>query len=197
MKAFIQYALVLFCITAVACAILAMVNQATYQVREDNKAEAKKIAQQLIFPDAQDFFEVIYKDTEKDSLVYYEVFDDQENFLGYILNAEGKGYAGKIEIMVGLEVDRSIKMLKVLDQKETPGLGDNCKKDDFPNRYIGRSRDDLTVDKDGGKIDSITGATITTRAITQSIKEYIEKLEKHLPQPIPSDEMSETIEEAL
>jgi len=188
MKAFIQYALVLFCITAVACAILAMVNQTTEPLIAQNKIATEDAARQEIFPGAS------FTQRTLEGLQFYDVFDQGENLLGYIINTSAQGYSSNIVAMVGLNTDLSIKMVKVIDQQETPGLGTNCTKPDFLHRYVGLSIGNLKVDKDGGEIISLTGATITTRALTSSIKEYIEKLERLLPKPMPEEE---TQEEAL
>jgi len=192
MKAFIQYALVLFCITAVACAILAMVNQTTEPLIAQNKIATEDAARQDIFPGAS------FTERTVEGLEFYDVFDDGENLLGYILNTSAQGYSSTIVAMVGLNTDLSIKMVKVIDQQETPGLGTNCTKTGFLDRFVGLSIGNLKVDKDGGEIVSLTGATISTRALTSSIKEYIERLERLLPKPMPEDKFEESeAQEAL
>jgi electron transport complex protein RnfG len=96
--------------------------------------------------------------------------------------------------MVGLNKDMTINKIAVIKQKETPGLGDKCKADWFSDKFTNLSKQDLRVDKDGGKIVSITGATITTRAVTRSIKNYIELLEKEMEEIVEIEEIEEVTE---
>jgi electron transport complex protein RnfG len=74
-------------------------------------------------------------------------------------------------------------MIKIISQKETPGLGALCVNSEPFNgkkwstlQFVGKGIGDLKVDKDGGPIVSITGATITSRAITNSIKDKLSTL---------------------
>lgn len=76
-----------------------------------------------------------------------------------------KGFSGHFEIMVGFKPDGTIYKTDVLDQKETPGLGDKMKtkwKDQFNDKNPGIFK--LIVKKDGGEVDAITASTITSRA---------------------------------
>ena len=82
--------------------------------------------------------------------------------------------------MVGLDNQLKVITIKVIDQAETPGLGANCATETFPDRFKGKSMEELVVDKDGGSIASLTGATITTRAIATSIKDQIRALKTDL-----------------
>jgi len=87
------------------------------------------------------------------------------------------GYSGDIDFIVGINInDSSIAGVRVLSHKETPGLGDkvDLRKSDWILGFDGRSLGNpdfsqWTVKKDGGEFDGFTGATITPRAVTQSI----------------------------
>ena len=85
-----------------------------------------------------------------------------------------------MKTMVGLDKDMKVLAIKVVDQGETPGLGANCTKEDFPARFTGKAEEEMLVDKDGGQIKSLTGATITTRAIANSIRDCIKILKTDL-----------------
>jgi len=227
MKTMIHYAFVLLAISAVACAILALVNNQTAPLIAENKVKAELEARQAMFPDAVITF--IDKDTttvpepnpinddppivmsEADyrnvprrptkfydpTFVYYEAHDAEGNLLGYILDTEGKGYGSTIKVMVGVTTDYTIQKVKILEQQETPGLGTNCEKPEFLQRFIGKKpgRNDiwnngwfLRVDKDGGDIQSISGATITSRAVTKAIKTAVDKLIARTYVYIPSED---------
>jgi electron transport complex protein RnfG len=97
--------------------------------------------------------------------------------------------------MVGVNPDLTINKIKVISQQETPGLGANCEAADFQARFMGLSEAQMKVDKDGGDVKSITGATITTRAITNSIRAGLETLKKQASMPAPAATPVEETEE--
>ncbi len=81
------------------------------------------------------------------------------------------GYAGDINFMVGVNVDGVIQGIKILKYSETPGLGSKIAGEDFTKQYLGRSLADpanWAVTKDGGTFVPITGATISSRAVTKA-----------------------------
>ena len=83
-----------------------------------------------------------------------------------------------VKTMVGVTPDLKVNRIKIIEQKETPGLGANCEKPKFQQQFENKNKSEMTVDKDGGNIISITGATITTRTVTNSIKAGLNFLEK-------------------
>lgn len=84
-----------------------------------------------------------------------------------------RGYSGPIEMMVGIDPQGKVKGLKILNQRETPGLGANIVKPGFLNQFIGKSQKDPLEPK--SDIDAITGATISSRAVCQGVKEALRK----------------------
>jgi Na+-translocating ferredoxin:NAD+ oxidoreductase subunit G len=106
---------------------------------------------------------------------------------GYVFIAKGKGYSSVIETMVGVGLDGKITGNKILSQQETPGLGTKVIESRpnennpswFTGQFVGKSAEDnLKVKKDGGEIDAVTGATVTPRAITNSINKGLVKLKE-------------------
>lgn len=90
---------------------------------------------------------------------------------GWVVKAGGQGYADKIELLIGLDAKRNtITGLFVLEQKETPGLGNKIIVDTWRNQFIGK-RTDLpltvikTADRGAATIDAVTGATISSKAV--------------------------------
>lgn len=175
MKTYLKYGLTLFMIVMIACGLLAWVNTRTEPKIRENLRIAEENARKQVFPLADRFDEVNHE-----KLNYYVAYDSGDNLLGYAFIAQDFGYSGIIQTMVGLNKDFTINRIAILSQSETPGLGDNCKKPDFAEKFIGLGKDALKVDKDGGPVISITGATMTTRIVTNSIKKYIEILESVL-----------------
>jgi electron transport complex protein RnfG len=171
MKDVIIYSVILFLIVGISCGILAYVNQLTEPYIKENKRVAEENARLAVFPEATTFIKNTF-----DSFEYYHVYDAEENLLGYTFIASKFGYADVIRTMVGVYTDKTINRIAILEQKETPGLGTKYESPSFTDRFSGLRQSDLKIDRDGGKIDSITGATITARAIVNSIHEYIDIL---------------------
>ena len=84
-----------------------------------------------------------------------------------------EGYAGDIKLTIGFDMEGTITGLEVLSMNETAGLGAKIKDDEFSNQYIGIKADELIVTKTGkqsdNEIDAISGATITTSAVTKAV----------------------------
>lgn len=96
------------------------------------------------------------------------------------------GYSGAIELIVGVNRDGSVAGVRVLQHRETPGLGDavDHRKSDWINSFRGRSLNNpaserWTVRKDGGDFDQFTGATITPRAVVQAIARTLQYAENN------------------
>lgn len=83
-----------------------------------------------------------------------------------------KGFSGYFSLMVGFLPDGTIHNISVLDQKETPGLGSKMKEDKFKNQFLGKNPETykLLVTKDGGDVDAITAATISSRAYCDAVQ---------------------------
>ncbi len=97
--------------------------------------------------------------------------------IGYLFIAYGKGYSSTIQTMVAADLAGSVRSSAILYQQETPGLGANVA---TPSKLIenfsGRSAEGILLSKDGGEIDAITGCTITSRAVTNSVREGLEAM---------------------
>ncbi len=124
------------------------------------------------------------KDEENNVILYSGYKDAGKNHLvGYALPVVSRGYSSDIRSIVGIDSTFSnILAIKVLSQKETPGLGTRCQEIKsgesdpwFQRQFHDKVVEGLAVDKDGGTIQSITAATITSRAITDGISHQIEK----------------------
>ena len=150
-----------------------------------NKAAAKARALEAVMSPA------LYDQSLLDSpitLAQTDQLDVAENSLGYaainhsvvqgiVLPVVAKdGYSGDISMLIGLNRDGVIQGVRVLEHKETPGLGDKVerKKSAWIDAFIGHSLantspDEWAVTKDGGLFDGFTGATITPRAVVSAV----------------------------
>ncbi len=174
MKDFIRFAFVLFVVAAVASGILAFVNNFTQPIIKENQRKDKENARKEVLPQATVFDSIGTINNE----TAYAAKDKDGNIIGYTFVAAGYGYSSNVKTMVGLKSDFSINKIKIIFQSETPGLGANSEKPEFQNQFKGKNLSDLKVDKDGGAIKSLTGATITSRAVTNSINKGIFKIKE-------------------
>jgi electron transport complex protein RnfG len=89
--------------------------------------------------------------------------------IGYIVEGYGKGYSSYIHVLASVDKDFLVQKIKILGHGETPGLGDEIEKDYFLDQFKNKSVDNLEVVKaeTAEKVQSITGATISTRAVTE------------------------------
>ncbi len=99
----------------------------------------------------------------------YKVYDASD-LIGYAYIAQGKGYGGYIDILVGLEDENTIKGINIIKHSESPGLGARIVEDKYRDQYIGLDITDSEMKFDGGEIDSITGATISSNAVADAVR---------------------------
>ena len=89
-----------------------------------------------------------------------------------------KGYGGKIHLMVGLNPDRTVISYQVLAGRETRGVGDKLTTPAFIARFKDLPAATVAVTKDGGEIDAITGATITSRAVCDAVANAAQRIDR-------------------
>jgi len=103
--------------------------------------------------------------------------------IGYIAETFGKGYSSYINILVSVDRNFVVKKINVLHHGETPGLGDEIEKEYFLNQFEGKAADNLVVVKGEtvNKIQAITGATISSRAVTEDgVRSGVKMLQEKL-----------------
>ena len=176
----INMLLALFVITAVSGGVLGLVYGFTKDAIAEVDLKKNQAAIQAVLPLEG---EISYK---ADTLVYTEngatttfpcnlAYDADGNFRGAAVKTSEGGFGGKIDMMVGFLADGTIKGTSVLSHSETPGLGANMTgkfKDQFVDKNPASFK--LTVTKDGGDVDAITAATITSRAFSKAVnKAYL------------------------
>lgn len=114
----------------------------------------------------------IMPDNGKDSITINQAFKSGE-FVGTAVGTySNKGYdATQIQLMVGFLTDGSISNISVIQQKETPGLGTKMKESKFKDQFNKKNPAEfrLNVKKDGGNVDAITAATISSRAFCDAV----------------------------
>ncbi len=181
MKYYLKLGFILLAVCAVATGILAYLNTVTAPMIAEVKRIDAENARKEVMPDATSFEKQFLVDgSENDTDIYFIAKNDAGEMVGYVITVSKYGYSSDVKTVVGLKQDLSINKIKVIEQAETPGLGAKASLPEFADKFNGKKLPQLLVDKDGGEIVSITGATITTRTITVSINEGIVKLQAKL-----------------
>lgn len=117
---------------------------------------------------------------EGDSLDVYPAKKDSV-LTGYAVNTyTQKGFSGYISLIAGFKPDGTIINVAVLEQKETPGLGSKMKDPEFSSQFNDKNPAEfaLKVKKDGGPVDAITAATISSRAYCDALQRAYNTLQK-------------------
>lgn len=174
-SSFKNMALSLTLISLVASACLAFVYQVTKGPIEASVLNKKITAIKMVIPDFNNNpdSEMFRLPTgEGDSLDVYPAKKDG-NLIGYAVNTYShSGFSGNISLMAGFRTDGTIIKIAVLEQKETPGLGTKMAEPQFKDQFNDKNPADfdLKVKKDGGQVDAITAATISSRAFCDALE---------------------------
>lgn len=176
MKDIVRLGGLLLLITAIAASALAGIYNVTKPRIEAQKALELERALTIALPAAPR--EAIFPVKNQDEVLYYAGYKTPEKaaLIGYAFLCYGPGYSSVIQTMVGVDSLGTILGMKVLQQAETPGLGtrvEEIKHGDiepwFTRQFLAKLAGQVAVDKDGGDIQSITGATISSRALARSV----------------------------
>ena len=173
----------LLIISAVAALLLALTNSVTASTIAQRNEQANAEARKLVLESAQDFEQV--KDVKSDNSKgvevseIYEAKDASGNTVGYTLKVLPSGYGGTIELMVGIDsVKGQVSGINVVSNSETAGLGAKATNPEFSDQYKGKPLEELSVLKNGTpgdtEIKAISGATITSTAVTNGVDAAIE-----------------------
>ena len=184
---YLRFAATLFIICLIASGLLSSVYSLTKDKIEFQRDEEERLSLKEVLPQAENFNFV-----EKGENSFYVGTDVQGYVVGYAFVTEKRGYSSDIITMVGITDDGTIQGIKVLSQNETPGLGakivevrsdktiwsalsketeiTETPKPWFQEQFRGKNVKNLD------EIETITGATISSEAVIDSIKEKAEKI---------------------
>jgi electron transport complex protein RnfG len=177
--------MVLTVIAAVSAGVLAFISQKTEEPIANALLEEKMSAVRNVLPPFDN-------EPDKDTLVLRPEGEDSVEFYrgrkdGVIVGAAfaavaPNGYSGEIEIMIGVDTAGVVQGIEILRHLETPGLGAKIETAAFRDKYRGKSLknpEQWDVEKDGGTFKQITGATISSRAVTHCIARALELFDAH------------------
>jgi electron transport complex protein RnfG len=172
MKGAVQLSVVLFVVCGLAAGALAFVNAATKDRIAGFARTEKTEAMQKVLPEAEEFSEVIPG----------KVWEARKGgeLIGRVLAASAQGYSGPIESLVGIDPANSVSGVRVLVQTETPGLGAKIAGEKFLGQYSGKRAEEVALKRDdpAGRIDAVTAATISSRALTNAVRKTLDSFQK-------------------
>lgn len=167
---------VLLAICIIIPLALSVTNKVTAKkIAELEAANSKKNMQSLISADN-------FEECENGEITYYAAINGGKT-AAYIFTESSKGYGGDVSVMTAIKPDGTVAGVAILDVSgETPGLGQNAAKESFFSQYIGLKKG-VSVLKNGAKaenneVDAVTGATITSTAVTRAVNKALDDFEK-------------------
>ena len=166
-----QLTIILGAICLVCALLLGLVNMITADPIKAAKQRKTEQAMEAVLP-ADSYESVEY--TGGDALVkaVYRAGD-----AGYVVEVTPSGFGGEVDLMVGVGSDGTVTGISVITHSETSGLGAKAKTDpEWGKQFIGMSGE-VKVYKDGGKVNAITGATITSRAVSSGVTAALEAVQ--------------------
>lgn len=192
MNKILKNTVILTIITLVSGVALGGVYQITKEPIAKAQEEAKQEAYQQVFEDA-DAFEVLKVDAQEaadavasagvdDGAVIDEAVEaiQGDETIGYVITStDPNGYGGDIQVSVGIQSDGTVSGIAILSISETAGLGMKAKEDEFKSNFKDKKAKQFEVVKDGSgknddaKVDAISGATITSRAVTSGVNSCV------------------------
>ena len=165
---------------AVTCLVAAIGLAATYAIAGPRIAEQEKRAEQAalaaVLPDADEFVAMsddvlqAAQDAAGDSTVsaVYKANDVSGNTVGWGIRIASRGYGGPIPMVIGMDRDGKVVGLSILSMNETPGLGARVQTEEwFLDQYLGLPEG--YTEKDVKKLDTISGATKSSRGVRNSV----------------------------
>ncbi len=130
----------------------------------------------------------------------YRVYADNEPIAALFVVTPRDGYSGPIKLLIGVDARGAVTRVRVLEHRETPGLGDRIEstKSDWIEQFSGTSlaapsEERWAIERDGGAFDQLTGASITSRAVVEAIKGTLLYFEQNrdtvfaMVEPAPAD----------
>ena len=186
MNKIIKNTLILTAITVVSGLLLGIVYNVTKEPIAQAQENTKQEAYRAVLSDASSFESVDFDSDSALSLLSengytsdeiseaVEGTDDSGEVIGYVISVQSsEAYDGTLELSVGIATDGTVKGVEMLDISETAGLGMKADEAEFKDQFKDKNVDKFTYTKTGEEgdnmIDAISGATITTNAVTNAV----------------------------
>ncbi len=180
---FVNMVLALVMVSVVAALALGSVYMLTKKPIALAQKRKQEAAIKAVLPAFDHVKGVKVPDADGNDSLLFNVATKDGKLVGIAVNTyTDKGFGGKIKAMIGFLPNGTIYNTSILELKETPGLGTKLQKSksDFPNQFKGKNPKtfQLKVTKDGGDVDAITAATISSRAFCDAVQRAYDTFEK-------------------
>ena len=177
MRDFIRYGAILTAICVISGVSLAFVYSKSSVIIEERQAKEAMKAMAVVLPSATDFepvpaIELSAASGEEKGIIEAYLGKAAGSTVGAIVKVEGAGYGGMITMLVGMDTQGVCQGMQVISQSETPGLGANVKEEPFYGQFAGK-KGVLSITKEGGQIDGISGATISSRGAVAGVNKAL------------------------
>ena len=166
----------LMAVTLIASTALGYIYELTKEPIAKAKLAKRTQAIREVLPEfnnspVEDMYTIASPEGE-DSLQVYPAIQDGERIGAAVRTYSKKGFSGLIWLMVGITDEGEIYDIAVLEHKETPGLGTKMADPKFKDQFKGKNPEDfnIMVKNDGGDVDAITAATISSRAFSDAVQ---------------------------
>ncbi len=173
----------LFVICIVAGGVLGIVFNATKDPIAAAENAKRTAAIKNVLPDFKTLKTVNVKSAMEDAEIpFHLAYDADNNFIGAAVETfTNKGFSGNISLMVGILADGTVKNISVLQHAETPGLGSKMEEETFKGQFNDKNPAsfNFSVKKDGGDVDAITAATISSRAFCDAVNRALSTFENN------------------
>ena len=168
MNKILKLALVLLAVSAIVAGVLGVINELTYPVIDAQK-QAKTAEAFSAVLKADRFDEIEFSNPDFPTVLTVHKAEG----VGYVVTSKFSGAQGNITLAVGVDNDYKCTGISVIEHAETSGLGANAASTGevgvkFREQFIGQD-ESIALANAGGSIDALTGATITSRAITEAV----------------------------
>lgn len=173
MNKILKLALVLLAVSAIVAGVLGIINELTYPVIDAQK-QAKTAEAFASVLKADRFDEVEFDNPDFPTVLTVHKAEG----VGYVVTSKFSGAQGNITLAVGVDNDYKCTGISVIEHSETSGLGANAASTgevgvNFRKQFVGQD-ESIALSNAGGSIDALTGATITSRAITEAVATSIQ-----------------------
>ena len=173
----------LFVICVVSGCVLGIVYSATKGPIAKAENAKKTEAIENVLPEFKELKETKVKSAMEDiDIPFYLAYDADNNFIGAAVETfTNKGFSGNVSLMVGILADGTVNNISVLQHAETPGLGSKMTEPSFKDQFNNKNADSFNfkVKKDGGDVDAITAATISSRAFCDAVNRALSTFENN------------------
>ena len=173
----------LFVICVVAGGVLGIVYNATKDPIAAAETAKRTEAIKNVLPEFNELKETKVKSAMEDiDIPFYLAYNADSTFIGAAVETfTNKGFSGNVSLMVGILADGTINNISVLQHAETPGLGSKMTEPTFKDQFNNKNAASFNfkVKKDGGDVDAITAATISSRAFCDAVNRALSTFENN------------------